>query len=319
MGWDKMKCPRCGTENNDKRIVCKNCKTAFTPNILSEIEKNNKHSENYTTVQNNTEKPKNNKVLLGCGLIVLGMIFFLGGCAKLSDGGTTGMIIGGIMILSSLIPLTSHEIQKDNEDAQKKDSYNKINNIPYNASTIKKYNGEYQAPYNIWKDGESLQLVSTYNSGGYIRHSINISDIISYNIIGDAYTETNVTGGGSSLTGAVIGGAIAGGAGAVIGSRKKIETETKRIDKRKTVLTYNEHGTTKNMFFSPETYEILLQLIPDKDINLVKTNNSPSEVSKNKTDDVYVKIRELAKLKDDGILTEEEFIEKKKILLEKIG
>lgn len=321
-----MKCPNCGTENDSTNITCKYCLIPFTPKVLAKIEKRNASKKNepkrnITIVNNNVEKSSSGKAIAGLGLLLLGIILFFGGCAKIEDGRSTGMIIGFIMCLGSIILFTSHEIQQGKEDAQKMNAYHKENKIPYTAQEIKMYIGEYKVSYNIWKEGCNLNFANSYNTGQCSKKSIDIENIISYNIIGDAYTETNVIGGGSSLTGAVVGGVIAGGAGAVVGSRRGIRTENKRIDNRKTVITYNEDGTIKNIFFSPETYEILLRLIPEKDINFLKSNINPSASNQGKEDisnDAYNKIRELAKLKADGILTEEEFNSKKKILLAKI-
>ena len=50
----------------------------------------------------------------------------------------------------------------------------------------------------------------------------------------------------------------------------------------------------------------------------INSNNKKSENKNNGCILVTDQIRELAKLKDEGILTEEEFAEKKKTLLEKI-
>lgn len=183
--------------------------------------------------------------------------------------------------------------------------------------------------YCAWKDEERVVFhtiprktmanspVRDYNFYQKEVITANIKEIISFNIVGDAYTD--VKGGGSSLGGAVAGAVVAGGAGAVIGSRKKVQSE--RVDKRNTLITIKKNGQIENIFLPPTAYEILLKLIPEKDINFVKSNVTEKEtiVTKEaKNNDIPNQIRELSKLKDDGILTEEEFNNKKAMLLEKM-
>ena len=171
-----------------------------------------------------------------------------------------------------------------------------------------------------WKNNENIFFTGIDYMNDIGKYEIRLENIISFVRQGDVYTETNVTGGGgggSSLTGAVLGGVVAGGAGAVIGSRKKtesIKTETKRIDERKTILEYAYLREKHYMFFDSETYEVFLKLIPQKEINFSNRDNTVKFEKLNETN-VTEKIRELAKLKDEGILTEEEFNSKKKELL----
>lgn len=135
---------------------------------------------------------------------------------------------------------------------------------------------------------------------------------------GDKQYTTEVTGGGgggSSLSGAIVGGLIAGGAGAVIGSRKEvnpISSSVKVHDTSKSFILYrnsNDELTTME-FDTHDVYNYLLRKIPQKDIRTVQlknTNNQPtSQIDE---------IRKFKELLDDGIITEEEFQVKKKQLL----
>ena len=79
-------------------------------------------------------------------------------------------------------------------------------------------------------------------------------------------------GGGSSLGGAVAGYVIAGGVGAVIGSRKKaesIQTEYVNVDDRKLVLTMTDN-TTKS--YPYQYYEYMLKMVPEKDYDVYIAN-----------------------------------------------
>jgi hypothetical protein len=51
-------------------------------------------------------------------------------------------------------------------------------------------------------------------------------------------TAKKITGGGSSVSGAVVGGLLAGGAGAVIGSREKVESQLIRHDEREVLFNF---------------------------------------------------------------------------------
>ena len=172
----------------------------------------------------------------------------------------------------------------------------------------------------IWKDNENIYFTGHYDEHDIGKYEIRLENIISFVKQGDVYTETNVTGGGgggSSLAGAVLGGVVAGGVGAVIGSRQKsksIKTETKRIDKRKTILEYGYLEEKHYMFFDSATYEVLLGLMPQKEINFSNRDNK-AKFEKSNEVNITEKIRELAKLNNEGILTEEEFNSKKKELL----
>lgn len=168
-----------------------------------------------------------------------------------------------------------------------------------------------------WLENDAINIVDSdlVNCKGGVE--IPIKDIKSFLRQGDVYTETNISGGGgggSSIKGAIIGEVIAGPVGAVVGSRKAndpIKTENKVVDKRLTILEYYCDNKLNYMFFSSNSYNIFLDLIPFKEINFV--NREDTNDSK-----IYDKLRKLAKLKDDGILTEEEFISKKKCLLDNI-
>ncbi|GLC32178.1 SHOCT domain-containing protein [Clostridium omnivorum] len=277
------------------------------------------------------------EVLIGLIMELIGFVLILKGCGRIEDGGGGMMIFGLILIASAAIPLVLSSNKQRKETNQKIDTYKSKTDIPSNARTIKYIEGmesiNYfikESQYYIWREANNIKLalnpINVINLATEVGQGkvmmFPIDKIQYYSIVGDAYTETNVKGGGSSLTGAVVGGVIAGGAGAVIGSRKEIKTETNRVDNRKTIITYSDNGTTRNIFFAPDAYETLLQLIPEKDINFINSNINSSASTQNKDDinnDVYDKIRQLAKLKDDGILTEEEFNSKKKVLLEKIS
>jgi hypothetical protein len=158
---------------------------------------------------------------------------------------------------------------------------------------------------------------------------ISIDQIEYFSTRGEQYRETKISGGGgggSSLGGAIVGGAIAGGAGAIIGSRKGVESIKSEVvthDTRETYINYfDDNGQRQSLVFDISAQQALNDLIPEKEyeiVSAIKTNDLiHKEMNKGEGTSIVDQIRELAKLKDEGILTEQEFAEKKSQLLDKI-
>lgn len=136
---------------------------------------------------------------------------------------------------------------------------------------------------------------------------------------GDTYTDTKISGGGSSLGGAIVGGMIAGEAGAVIGSRQEIKSETKFIDKRSTILVIEDSSTSKDHFliFDTNAYDVFLEIIPTKEKSYIEFNSNTSNTNKptNGEQEVIDLLIKYKQLKDNGVITDEEFEKKKNELL----
>lgn len=159
--------------------------------------------------------------------------------------------------------------------------------------------------------------------------SIDLDKIEYFATQGEIFRENKITGGGgggSSISGAIAGGVIAGGAGAIIGSRQKIEPLSSQlitIDTRETYINYfDKYKQRQSIFLEFIDYQTLIDLIPTKEYSIVtelKKNKLIQSVQKDDNiESITVTIRELAKLKDDGLLSEDEFLSKKKELLERI-
>jgi hypothetical protein len=105
---------------------------------------------------------------------------------------------------------------------------------------------------------------------------IEIDKIQYYKVDGKKRYETKITGGGSSLGGAIVGGVLAGGVGAIIGSRKEIESQEVEHDERKIVLVYEKNEKLhKQKFVYSDYFDIFEQLIPEKNYEylLLQTSN----------------------------------------------
>lgn len=181
----------------------------------------------------------------------------------------------------------------------------------------------------IWVEDKNLCFFPTIPQSikeEYSIYKIPIENIEYYATQGSITKETKISGGGgevggSSIGGAIVGGVVAGGAGAVIGSRKKgkieeIKSEIVSHDNRETFLNYFVDGDKHSMFFDFGDYTTLLKLLPQKEYSVVVNSHitkaiNPTSVTK--------QLKELAELKESGIITEEEFLDKKKVLLDKIN
>lgn len=155
----------------------------------------------------------------------------------------------------------------------------------------------------------------------------NFADIISYTPIEEGHNQTKKHG----ITRAVVGGAIAGGAGAIVGA----VTGGKNydyIDKLGVVITFSNNENIRLMFLNSETkkggfvangyYKQFHDVCGVLDATISKNTQrlqfeqqkkltNPSSSSTSAADE----IAKYKKLADDGIITQEEFEAKKKQLL----
>lgn len=226
----------------------------------------------------------------------------------------------------------------------KEESNNKIDtvkiymnkhNVPLNVKLIKYKSGIKEFDLNIsrctdsrkelqeyyfWYENERITVLSKHNITGemYVQNKkvLDVKKINYFTIQGDRYVTTDVQGGGSSLGKAVIGGAIAGGAGAVIASRQKIKSTTNVVDERNTMISYNDNGVNINIVLSSQAYECLLNWIPNKEQQFIERSEIKSTNSNSiEKHESLSSIQELVKLKEMGMLDDEEFkLMKKKIL-----
>lgn len=166
-------------------------------------------------------------------------------------------------------------------------------------------------PPNVADKGEgfsvNVQLVRATPGRIEVEQKFDIDDIIYYTNDGSTQYVSNVNGGGSSLKGAVVGGLVAGAAGAVIGSRKKVETTVSERDTRETIIM-TKSGEERIHY---KYYEFLTKLIPEKEFTVVQLNsyNNAPKLS------VADELKDFKDLLDKGIITQEEFEAKKKELL----
>lgn len=157
----------------------------------------------------------------------------------------------------------------------------------------------------------------------YSIYKIPIEDIEYYATQGSKTRETMISGGGgefysgTSVIGALIGDEECSHRNNMIrGKINEIKSEIVCFDDRETFLNYFVDGEKHSLFFDFGDYSALLKLIPQKEYSVVVNSNiakaiNPTSVTK--------QLKELAELKESGIITEEEFLDKKKVLLDKIN
>ena len=246
------------------------------------------------------------------------------------------IVVGGILFGMSDNNKKAEKYKRDQEEVREMkeelEKFRKENEIPENQIIYYKHGHPLVKKKNfnafIWKDDENLYFYDKGTRNNIGKITIPIKNIECFAERGEFYKETKITGGGisgggSSIGGAIKGGILAGGAGAIIGSRKPIKSEPIKSeivthDGRETFLNFFIDGRKHSMFFGYKGYDILLDIIPEKEFNSINKNNvakKSNDISKGST---INQIRELSKLKDEGILTENEFDEKKRELLSKI-
>lgn len=248
---------------------------------------------------------------------------------KLGKWEITWIVLFGIMLLCLifLLPLgifllIIFAIAFPISYSSKKEKNRKIKwGIPINSPKIQYYSG-YDAPLSgalYFSHDDNKQLITFWealpNEKKGLPKKIEISknDILSFTEIGDIRTYQKTSGGGVSVGGAIVGAALMGGPGAILGGRKKTKTETKVDDQRKTVLVFTESGVQKTICLDHWLYEVLCKFCIEKKDAPIKEEQSKTDES-----DVSAQIEKLADLLKKGILTEEEFSSKKAELLARI-
>lgn len=209
----------------------------------------------------------------------------------------------------------------------------------------------------IWKINDIVYLCGTNENVGIKKTRIPINSIKFYTRRGEVKNISKTEGGDIKIGRAILGGIVGVVIGWIVGSfmdtysdvsnfrifthssvfttiltiigllvglllagKGKVITTNKEIDNRKTYLNYLEDAYNKQIIFDSSAYEILFELIPEKDMDYVGGNKiiESNNTQKSTNNDIYKDIEKLGDLKDKGILTEEEFNQKKQVLLDRI-
>jgi len=308
--------------------------------------------------EQNMEKPSNPTNSAGAywSMFAILTVIFLGISSAIDwDGSCVGIlfVIYGALAISIVaaynqqtkaVETAAVEAKALSQAKEQYDEHRKQVSIPETAKEITYLKSSSRSPIElankkqkvyVWKSENNISFFpcSPETVGSIYLYtlkinSVPISQIEYFSKRGEIFRENKISGGGgggSSIGGAVAGGLIAGETGAVIGSRKKvneIKSELITHDTRETYLNYFDNNERHSLCFDIDSYQLFNDLIPEKEFSIVNAIKSSeiinNQIFTNSQKSITDQIRELAKLRDDGIITENEFNEKKKQMLDKI-
>lgn len=193
------------------------------------------------------------------------------------------------------------------------------NGVLYQIEWEHKYNERYDVQHTMKTKRDVERLVAK----DLIYKAIPVENIQYFAKDGDVKYTTKISGGGgggSSITGAIVGGLVAGEAGAIIGSRQKINPITSTTETHsttKTILKYFDGESLAVLTFKGHSmYNYLLSKMPEKDISSVQVQQA--QLNQASSDDVKQKLITLKGLFEEGLIDETEYNQKKKEIINQI-
>ena len=186
---------------------------------------------------------------------------------------------------------------------------NLINDVKNQIQQVKKFDTTYHYG-KYYFDGKNKQLLINKISDC---ERINYSQIISYNIINEGHDKKKKHG----ITRAIVGGALAGGVGAIVGAvtggknydyvdRLGVNITLQGGDNVEILLI---DATTKVQTLISESHKILNKIISILD-SIIAENNSEKT-----NNDATSQLKQLKELADQGVITQDDFEAKKKQIL----
>ena len=179
----------------------------------------------------------------------------------------------------------------------------------------------------IKKNREQLLKLIKSNALNYLdfpHWDIPVEDIQYYTLEGEKEQELIISGGdggGSSVKGAIIGGVIAGDAGAIVGSRQgtnPIEGRTITNDQRHTALYFLQDGKTYRMLLTKDSYEAFKIILPDKSYDYVRVQQSSAMHGSQQITSVEDRLFRLNELRNKQLISQEEYDKKRGEILKEI-
>ena len=181
-------------------------------------------------------------------------------------------------------------------DAAKIDVETTVFGLPCKATPTAGQTMYYKHDFYMWKDSDAIfifptedhltdshikwrtrvsDLAATLDPNDIGVFKVDITDIEYYLVTGQKTSELRIEGGGSSgpnIKGAIIGGILAGEAGAIIGGMpepKPVYSYTQHNENRCVELVYKKDGTVQKIKLSYPAFPFLEQWIPEKDYSYV--------------------------------------------------
>ena len=228
---------------------------------------------------------------IGIGLIIVSWIVALFVKNIYVLGIALGLIIVGIIcvIYRYIVAKKDMNAGKEKFNENLYDFQNEYHNYANQLNVVKSdvqvtlFEGLAKIPQHIWVADNMVNLFPIREY--YERHisavsrpeitdlqlrSVPIEDILYFEEVGELRKYTKVSGGGTSLKGAMTGYILAGDVGAIIGSREPIKTEVVSEDDRIVELIYkNYDGEIENLEFTHDAYAVLKKLIPEKELRRI--------------------------------------------------
>lgn len=121
------------------------------------------------------------------------------------------------------------------------------------------------------EDLSNYKIIDATAGKFQVIQSYKIDDILFWQEKGSLQYTANVSGGGVNIAGAVAGALIAGDAGAIVGSREAITTQTNAHDSREIIVKMSD---ASEHCYSYVYRKAFLQLIPKKEYSFIQMNNS---------------------------------------------
>ena len=149
---------------------------------------------------------------------------------------------------------------------------------------------------------------------------IPLENIVSYQLVGNIEHTTVTNGGGPTvpnLKGAVYGGLLFGGVGALIGAQtgaltNPIKSEVIEHDSRRTMLTLKNAEGQVEIRELPYYYsEVFMKVIPEKEFNYLQA----TKITETTTINMVEEMKQLKELLDLNLITQEEFDSKRQQIL----
>lgn len=172
-------------------------------------------------------------------------------------------------IVAAIVAFIVFCVQQSSKRAK---AFREAHEIPQDSNTVGYnygYSDRLRSKLYYWKgeDG-SLNFSEASCAKNKIPVKINIlkDNLVGFLVTGDITTSTKVKGGGVSIGGALVGNAVAGPVGAVIGGRKKVTSETTTTDTRQVILKFVEGGADKAMVLNYSIYNTLCMWYIEKKI-----------------------------------------------------
>lgn len=177
----------------------------------------------------------------------------------------------------------------------------------------------------FWEDGKNLIFCNYALNGSAFSEKLLIipfDKIIFFTKDGNISYSNKIINEGKnmSVSGAIVGGLIAGDAGAIIGAGKdanKIQNITVTHDEVHTFIYYNVGSSVKIVDVKGEKFNTyILQLLPQKEYNYVNNQTCNSAILEN--DSIKTALKKLKELYDSGLIDEVEYKNKKDQLLNQL-